>query len=685
LAPVLETLLPDALPERDPAHPAALFAAAPGGLALSPRGKSVLMDFLTADAAVAEPRLSAADPGLTPRRLLDRLRFEGLLRNLAGGAAAFAADDSEPAPAQLVYDLPGLSEGAKAAEGAELYRDPATGNLRLIVEAKGAAATDRYKVLDAGEAAEVYRETGVDGSVIAGHGGRLVRAVDNLLEVDVPESQAGALASALDALGVDSMPSRLVRWTGAALAQAAQPPHPAARVLPFAGAVRRFLGGARSLLGLGGSRHAASEEPQASSVQARDLLKVDALKAKGMEGENAVVAVIDTGLDLTHPDFKDRVLLYVDLVQAGRDAISHGTHVAGLALGDGAGSGGRYQGMAPKAKLVVLQVFDASGGGASELAILAAMKIASSLPKSIRPDVVNMSLGIAPPFGSNLHSTSLYADWLMSHGGLFMSVAAGNSGPKRGTVGAPGNARSVMTVTGVNKEGLLSFFPSRGPIVNWPWSDYNKPDIATVAGDVNREGACKYAPGGLIAARSADEDFPAGGGEACKAPDNPLYRWMTGTSMAAPELAGIAAAAIGRLKSRQVPYTMAEVKALIIETARDLGLEDWEQGAGLVDGEALAEALERRAAAGAPVGNVPRMLARQLPDFDAWLLEGSGRLSRTELGLVDETSGRLVNTQAELDALRAEAAREWSRRGPLGRAAAGAAYLLGTRNLRSKP
>lgn len=452
-------------------------------------------------------------------------------------------------------------------------------------------------------------------------------------------------------------------------------PHPVAKALmPLAGTIGRLAG---KLKGTRNLRKAAGGE---KSGETADILRMDGLWERGMTGRGGVIANIDSGVDTAHPDFKDKVLAYIDLVQAGVDSVGHGTHTAGTSAGSGAASGGKYKGMAPDAKLVVIQVFGAGGAGASELAILAAMKISASLPRAIRPDVANMSLGIAGPAGHNLHSTALYAEWLMNHGRLFMAIAAGNSGPKQYTIGAPGNARSVLTVTGVDKKKKFPFFPSRGPVMNWPFKDYNKPDVAAVAGGVDREAPCKYA-GGVIAPRSKDENFPAAGGDLCNAPDNPRYRYMSGTSMATPAAAGVAEDVIAYLNSKGVRYTEAEVKALILETADDLGVPAWVQGAGLINGGRLGEAVEKRAAAGAALGNVPKMLARELDPFEAWFLEDRGRLRVTELGLMDLSSGHLVNTAEELRTLQEAARSEWQELGAIRRSKLKLQYLMGTRNI----
>src|SRR5207244_8033857 len=111
------------------------------------------------------------------------------------------------------------------------------------------------------------------------------------------------------------------------------------------------------------------------------------------------------------------------------------------------------------------------------------------------------------------------------------------------TTGAAGNAQYILTVTGVNKQGEFPFFTSRGPINPKTGEPYNKPDLSTVAGDVNLKGlkidklqllklkaagegnggalkTCVYGPGGVISDRSSDDPDTE-----CMVAGHPEYRY----------------------------------------------------------------------------------------------------------------------------------------------------------------
>ena len=109
-------------------------------------------------------------------------------------------------------------------------------------------------------------------------------------------------------------------------------------------------------------------EPELHNDVARVLLGIDAPAASPAvaqlteTGAGQVVAVADTGLDDTHPDFAGRVASLIALGRPGdaTDPHGHGTHVAATVLGSGAASGGTHRGVAPGARLVFQSLLDAN-------------------------------------------------------------------------------------------------------------------------------------------------------------------------------------------------------------------------------------------------------------------------------------------------------------------------------------
>lgn len=284
---------------------------------------------------------------------------------------------------------------------------------------------------------------------------------------------------------------------------------------------------------------------------------------QGWTGKDVRVAVLDTGIDFNHPDLKDRVAASVDFTGKGEasDGHGHGTHVASIVAGSGAASGGKYRGVAPDARLYVAKVLDDRGAGRMSN-VIAGLEWAAEQ----RVQVVNLSLGADIPCdGTDALSTACDA---VVDLGLVTCVAAGNTGPREGTVGSPGCARKVVTVGATTDNDQVAAFSSRGPTKD----GRVKPDICF--------------PGeGIVAARAA--------GTTMGSVIDEHYVAASGTSMATPHCAG----AVALLLQAEPELTAEQVKTRLMETAVDLGLDPNAQGAGRAD---VAEALHLPAPAPEP-------------------------------------------------------------------------------------
>ena len=160
---------------------------------------------------------------------------------------------------------------------------------------------------------------------------------------------------------------------------------------------------------------------------------------QGYDGKGVKVAVLDTGIDATHPDLKGSILKAKDfsLSDTGADSTDdrqgHGTHVASTIVGSGAKSDGKYKGVAPGAKLLVGKVLDDNGAG-SDSSIIAGMQWAVAQGAT----VVNMSLGATDTPGVDPMEKAVNDLSASSHA-LFV-IAAGNAGPSDTTLDSPGSA-----------------------------------------------------------------------------------------------------------------------------------------------------------------------------------------------------------------------------------------------------
>ena len=306
------------------------------------------------------------------------------------------------------------------------------------------------------------------------------------------------------------------------------------------------------------------------------------LGGSGVNGFGVGVAVIDSGI-APHPDFDARILYSHDLVNSGdrgHDAYGHGTHVAGIIAGSGVASLGRerrlYTGIAPGARLINLRVLGASGTGVvSDVMQAIDWCIRNRDRFNIR--VINLSLGVlsgeAPQDDPLVRAVQRAVD-----SDLVVIASAGNFGklpdgtPVVGGVVSPGRAADAITVGALNTRGsvarsddVMATWSSRGPagVVDRPSEWVLKPDLVAPGNAV----ISTAQPGTLWQQLPDRRTYGLGGG----------YLRLSGTSMAAPAVAG-AAALLLQAKPRLTP---AEVKFALQFTAEQLpsyGLI--EQGAG---------------------------------------------------------------------------------------------------------
>ncbi|MGB3443097.1 MAG: S8 family peptidase [Actinophytocola sp.] len=270
----------------------------------------------------------------------------------------------------------------------------------------------------------------------------------------------------------------------------------------------------------------------------------------GYTGEGIKVAVIDTGVDQTHPDLADREIAEANFSEApdNIDHFGHGTHVASIVAGTGAKSGGKYRGVASGAQILDAKVLDDFGGGL-ESWIIAGMEWAAEQGA----DVANMSLGGGDT--PEIDPLEEAVNTLSAEYGTLFVIAAGNNGGDA-TVASPGSADAALTVGAVDRDDNLAPFSSRGPRIG---DGAIKPDVTAPGVDI-------------VAALHADGTI---GPEV-----EPGYTALSGTSMATPHVAGAAA-----LLAQQHPdYTGAQLKAILSGSAKPHpDLTAFEQGSGRID------------------------------------------------------------------------------------------------------
>ncbi|KXG78355.1 Subtilisin NAT [Fervidicola ferrireducens] len=250
---------------------------------------------------------------------------------------------------------------------------------------------------------------------------------------------------------------------------------------------------------------------------------------KTTKGEGVRVGIVDTGVDLSHPDLKDNIKEAYGVLDCKNviDDNGHGTHVAGTiaALDNDIG----VVGVAPKVEIYSVKAFD-KNGKSTVSGIVEALNWC--LEKEVQ--VVNMSFGI-----KNNSITLRRAVKALHKSGVVLVAAAGNAGEENSVL-YPAKYPEVIAVAACNRDDRPASFSSIGPEV----------DIT--------------APGVDILSTYKDGQ----------------YKLMSGTSMAAPHVSGAAALLLSIHK-----ITCEQVKEILKDTAKDLGFPEEKQGAGLVDVE----------------------------------------------------------------------------------------------------
>lgn len=282
------------------------------------------------------------------------------------------------------------------------------------------------------------------------------------------------------------------------------------------------------------------------SVGTVDLINA---RAQGLveTGKGIVIAVIDGEVDKDHPDLKGRVVHKRNYTkEPWGSPHRHGTHVAGII----AGNGEKYKGMAPDATIWSYKIYPSAETESSE-----GFKGADAIEDAVKDGakVINCSWGASQTSQDGTCiwcTTSERAAKL----GVVLVKSAGNKGPDEMTLTCPAAAKGDVIVVGASSHdgtGIMDF-SSRGPTRD----NRPKPDIV--------------APGDNITA--------------CK--DGGDYRRMSGTSMASPHIAGIAALML----ERNPQLKPGQIKAILMESARALSEYDINtQGKGLVDVVKAAE------------------------------------------------------------------------------------------------
>ena len=347
-------------------------------------------------------------------------------------------------------------------------------------------------------------------------------------------------------------------------------------------------------------------------LSAQVMMKADKIS---QTGAGKVIAIIDTGVDMSHPAFSgtlhgtpaidsskgaalarqvgksstyvsEKFPFAYDYADGDNDASpagAHGTHVAGIT----AANGDQIMGIAPDAQIIVAKVARSRGGGIPDSALLGALDDMAD----IKPDVVNMSLGRTA--GMDSAADTLFAGVYekLQEKGITLDVAGGNefqagygnksgknlpyaSDPDSSTLGEPGSFAPVVTVASIENA-------RNGANGNYKMSDFSSWGVSP---DMRLKPEVT-APGGNIYS-----SVPGGG-----------YQYKSGTSMATPQITGVSAVVLERVQNDPLFSSMSArqkadvVQNLIMGTAVPVAdpnagsgayYSPRKQGAGLVNVQA---------------------------------------------------------------------------------------------------
>ena len=222
--------------------------------------------------------------------------------------------------------------------------------------------------------------------------------------------------------------------------------------------LRGFLRAAETIakdLGAGGQTEAGNDDEGAQVLGATWGLNACRVPPSVRSGVGIKVAVLDTGLDLGHPDFAGRPIFGQTFVgQPVQDLHGHGTHTAGTACGTRAPAGTtpRY-GIAYRSTIFIGKVLKNDGWSVGN-SVLNGMNWAIAN----RCQVISMSLGSVSPVQPSYTAAGQAA----LNNGLLIIAAAGNHGP--GFTGAPANSPTIMSVASLDQNLTPSSFSARGKI-----------------------------------------------------------------------------------------------------------------------------------------------------------------------------------------------------------------------------
>ncbi len=301
----------------------------------------------------------------------------------------------------------------------------------------------------------------------------------------------------------------------------------------------------------------ASAKASCQTYIAKNVMNYTLFEEELSLDSGANIAVIDTGI-APHIDFlvpENKILYFKDFINdlvTPYDDNGHGTFVSGILAGSGVASLGKYVGFSPNSKIISLKALD-KNGETSTFNILKAMQWIHNNHEEYEIKTVCLSLGSIPSEKNDPLSIGAQSLWKK---GMVVVAAAGNNGPESETIRSPAINPSIISVGAMN-DGRLEYnvkkenfkvaeFSSRGPAFG-----ENKPDLITSGVEI-------------VSTNFSGKNF---------------YVKMSGTSMSAPIIAGIAA----RIVKKYPLATPDRIKRFLKNNCSKLNADINSEGNGYIN------------------------------------------------------------------------------------------------------
>lgn len=299
---------------------------------------------------------------------------------------------------------------------------------------------------------------------------------------------------------------------------------------------------------------------------ARKVVNAHIAQEKGYTGNGIGIAILDTGIspinDFIYP--KNRIVAFKDFVNNKKlpyDDNGHGTHVSGIACGNGLNSNGKYKGIAPESNLISVKVLNEEGkGNAGD--VLAGLQWVIDNKDLYNIKIINLSIGTNNTSTKDPLVKAVEKAWDM---GIVVTIAAGNNGPKKSTISSPAISKKVITIGASDDHQKAKFwgntlinFSGRGPTLEC----VVKPDV--IAPGVNIISCLSN----NISKQNNDIEIV-----------DKDYFSLSGTSMATPIVTG----GIALLLQKYENLKPDDVKLMLKRCCNSLSLPKNQQGWGLID------------------------------------------------------------------------------------------------------